>query len=129
MFKRDEECAVLAISPSLPVQQDNARAVTQAFCDRVAVEREQQRTTATLASQLRQDIQQKIADWTTQDQQQFMQWFNQALREVNVTRIQAIPAKKYFGFYFAILAGILAVGFIFFAVFAALIGKNVFNGW
>lgn len=119
---------MLAISPVLPVQLDNARAVAQAFCERVAYEREQQRTTDTLAVQLRQDIQQKIAGWSAQDQQQFMQWFNQSLRDVNVARIQSIPAKKHFGFYFAILATILAIGFIFFAVFAAVVGKSVFNG-
>lgn len=120
---------MLAISPVLPVQLDNARAVAQAFSDRVALEREQNRTTEQLAAQLRQDIQQKILNWTQQDQQQFMQWFNQALREINIARVQATPAKKYFGFYFAILAGILAVGFIFFAVFAAVLKARVFNGW
>lgn len=119
---------MLDVLPALPVSEDNARAVALAFSQQVTAARLQQQTTAQLAQQLRQHIQQAVSSWEHADQQQFMQLFNQSLRHISMAQKSDIADKKHFGYYFAILSGILFFVFLAVAVFAALTDASVFNG-
>jgi hypothetical protein len=122
------DMCMLDVLPALPVSEDNARAVALAFNQQVTAARQQQQTTAQLAQQLRQHIQQAVSSWEHADQQQFMQLFNQCLRTISMAQKSDIADKKHFGYYFAILSGILFFVFLAVAVFAALTDASVFNG-
>lgn len=119
---------MLDVLPSLPVNETNAIAVALAFNQQVTTARQQQQTTDQLARQLRQHIQQAISGWDSAEQQQFMQLFNHALRSISMAQNSDIADKKHFGFYFAILSGILFFVFLAVAVFAALTDASIFNG-
>ena len=114
--------------PTLPISEANAQAVAEQFNRQIAAARQQQQTTDQLARQLRQQIQSVINAWPLSDQQQFMLWFNQALRILTTARSNEIADKKHFGYYFAILSGILFFGFLIVAVYAAFTEANIFNG-
>lgn len=114
--------------PTLPVSEANAQAVAEQFGKQIAAARQQQQTTDQLARQLRQQIQSVIDVWPINDQQQFMLWFNQSLRKLSAARSHEIADKKHFGYYFAILSGILFFGFLIVAVYAAFTEANIFNG-
>lgn len=120
--------ALLSVIPTLPVSEVNAIAVALAFNEQVTAARQQQQTTEQLARQLRQHIQHSIAAWGSAEQQQFMQLFNKALRAISMAQQSEVADKKYFGYYFAILSGILFFVFLAVAVFAALTDANIFNG-
>lgn len=120
--------ALLSMIPTLPVSEVNAIAVAFAFNEQVTAARQQHKTTDQLARQLRQQIQDAVSGWDNADQQQFMQLFNQSLRHISMAQKSDIADKKHFGYYFAILSGILFFVFLAVAVFAALTDASVFNG-
>jgi hypothetical protein len=119
---------VLIIDANLQATQQHATALAQQFSEQIVAARAQQQTTAKLAQQLRQQVNQAIQTWPEQEQQQFILWFNQALNKINDARKTDVPSDRHVGFYFAIVAGILAVSFIGLAVFAALMDAKTFNG-
>ena len=119
---------MLDVLPALPVSEANAQAVALAFNQQVTAARQQQQTTDQLARQLRQHIQQAVSAWDNADQQAFMQLFNQSLRHISMAQNSDIADKKHFGYYFAILSGILFFLFLAVAVFASLTDASIFNG-
>lgn len=119
---------MLIIDANLHASQQHATALAQQFSEQIVAARAQQQTTEKLAKQLRQQVNQAIQTWSEQDQQQFILWFNQALNEINAARRSDVPSDKYVGFYFAIVAGVLAVSFVGLAIFAALMDAKTFNG-
>lgn len=119
---------MLTLDSNLQATEQQATQIAEQFSDHIAAARAQQQITVQLAKQLRQQLQQAIQAWPEADQQQFMLWFNEALRESNAKRTADVPDDKHVGLYFAIVATILSVSFIGLAIFAALMDAKTFNG-
>lgn len=119
---------MLTFDSNLQANQQQAAQIAQQFSDHIAAARAQQQTTDQLAKQLRQQLQQAIQSWSDADQQQFILWFNDALRAINTQRKPEFTDDKHIGLYFAIVATILAVSFVGLAIFAAMMDAKTFNG-
>lgn len=121
---------MLAVLPVLPVNADNARAVAQAFNDKIVEVRTQNKITSDLAWQLHADIYQQMNHWPETDRTAFKSLFDQCLREINAARHQAIaamPQRKPIMFYFMIFTCIKVVSFILVATYAWIVGPAIFN--